>query len=85
MFPLAVTNTPSLEFTFSESALVAAVVWRMVKTRVTLGNICRVLLNLIRRLIFVIFKDSSHSMFPQLTAASHPNFCSLALSVWIVS
>ena len=42
-------------------ALVSAVVRRMLKTRVTLGNISRVLLNLIKGLVFVIFKDSSPS------------------------
>ena len=58
----------SLEFILSTLALVAAVVWRMLKTRVTLGNISRVLLNLTKRLIFVMFKDSSSlSMFMQLT------------------
>ena len=37
----------------------------MLKTRVTLGNISRVLLNLFKRLIFVLFKSaSSHLMFP---------------------
>ena len=38
--------TRSLEFTLSTLALVAANVWRMFKTQVTLGNISRVLLNL---------------------------------------
>ena len=77
MFPLAVTNTPSLEFTFPESALVAAVVRRMVKTRVTLGNICRVLLNLTKRLIFAMFKDSSSlPMFTQLT---------VIFSLWLIN
>ena len=60
--------TRSLESTFSALALVAAVARRMLITWVTLGNISRVLLNLFKRLIFVIFKDSSPlSMFPQLT------------------
>ena len=96
-------GTCSLEFTLSTLALVAAVVRRMLKTRVTLGNISRVLLNLTKRLIFAIYKDSSS--FPMLKqlrmlkqlkqsyflfsspimAASHLNFCSLALSVWLVS
>ena len=40
----------SLEFSLSKLALVAAVVRRMLKTRVTLGNISRVLLNLFKRL-----------------------------------
>ena len=58
----------SLEFILSTLALVAAVVWRMLKTRVTLGNISRVLLNLTKRLIFAMFKDSSSlPMFTQLT------------------
>ena len=57
-----------LEFTLSTLALVAAVVRRMLKTRVTLGNIHHVLLNLIKRLIFVMSKDSSFlPMFKQLT------------------
>ena len=51
--------TRSLEFTLSTLALVAAVVRKMLKTWVTLGNISRVLLNLTKRLIFVMFKDSS--------------------------
>ena len=40
----------------------------MLKTRVTLGNTCRVLLHQTERFIFVMFKDSSSlSMFTQLT------------------
>ena len=38
--------------------MVAAVVRRILKTRVTLGNIYCVLLNLFERLIFAMFKDS---------------------------
>ena len=68
----------------------------MLKTWVTLGNISCVLLNLFKRLIFVMFKDSSpsqcshsyHSYFffsSPITAASHFNFCSLALSAYFVS
>ena len=61
-------GTRSLEFTLSTLALVAAVVRRMLKTRVTLGNISRVLLNLTKRLIFAMFKDSSSlPMFTKLT------------------
>ena len=61
-------GTRSLEFTLSTLALVAAVVRRMLKTRVTLGNISRVLLNLFKRLIFVMFNESSSlPMFRQLT------------------
>ena len=61
-------RTRSLEFTLSRFALVAAVVRRMLKTRVTLGNISRVLLNLIKILIFVMIEDSSSlPMFMQLT------------------
>ena len=57
-----------LEFTLSTLALVAAVVRRMLKTRVPLGNIPRVLLNPIKRLIFVMFKySSSLPMFTKLT------------------
>ena len=60
--------THSLEFTLSTLELVAAVVRKMLKTRVTLGNISRVLLNLTKRLIFAMFKDSSFNpMFTQLT------------------
>ena len=33
----------------------------MLKTRITLGNISRVLLNVTKRLIFVMLKDSSPS------------------------
>ena len=36
---------------------------KMLKTRVTLGNIFRIFLNLTKRLIFVMFKDSSPSQF----------------------
>ena len=55
------------EFTLSTLALLAVAVRRMLKTRVTLGNISRVLLNLIKRLIFAMFKDSSFlPMFTQL-------------------
>ena len=56
-------RTRSLGFTLSRFALVAAVV-----TRVTLGNISRVLLNLIKILIFAMIEDSSSlPMFMQLT------------------
>ena len=48
-------GTRSLELTLSKLALVAAVVGRMLKTRVALGNISRVLLNLFKKSIFVIF------------------------------
>ena len=47
--------------------LVPAVVKRMLKTRVALGNIYRNLLTLIIGLIFVMFKDSPLQMFTQLT------------------
>ena len=39
--------------------MVAAVVRKMLETMVTLGNISRVLLNLIKRFIFVMLKNSS--------------------------
>ena len=52
-------GTRSLEFTHSKLALVAAVVRRMFKTRVKLVNISRVLFNLLKRLVFIMFKDSS--------------------------
>ena len=58
----------SVEFAFYALALLAAAARRMLKTRVTLGNIPRVLLNLIKSLIFVMFSL---------------NFCFLALSVSI--
>ena len=60
----------SLEFILSTLALVDAVVWRMLKTRVTLGNISRVLLNLTNfiKSNFAMFKDSSFlPMLTQLT------------------
>ena len=61
-------GTGTLEFTLSTLALVAVVVRRMLQARVTLGNISRVLINVTKRLIFVMFKDcSSLSMFMQLT------------------
>ena len=41
--------------TLSTLALVAAALREMLKTQVTLGNISRVLLNLTKRLIFVMF------------------------------
>ena len=54
-------GTRCLEFARSTLELVAAVVRRMFKTRVPLGNTSRVLLNLIKRLIFVIFKTTPPS------------------------
>ena len=58
--------THSLEFALSTLVLVAAVVRKMLTTRVTLKNISYVLLNLTKRLIFIMFKDSSSlSMFTQ--------------------
>ena len=69
--------------------MVAAVVRKMLKTRVTLGNTSRILLNLTERLIFVMFKDSSplsqcsrsqQSYFlfrSSIMAASRLNYCSL--------
>ena len=50
-------GTRSLEFTLSTFALVAAVVRRMLKTLVKLGNNFLALLNLVKILIFVMFKD----------------------------
>ena len=46
-----INGTRSVEFTLSTVALVAAVVRRILKTRVTLGNISRDLLSLTERLI----------------------------------
>ena len=61
-------GTRSLELTLSTLALVTAFVRRMLKTRVTLGNISRALLNLTKRLGFAMFKEfSSIPMFTQLT------------------
>ena len=59
--------TRPLEFALSTLALVAVAVRRMLKTRVTLGNISRALLNLIKRSIFPMFKDS----FPVFTLLTH--------------
>ena len=93
---MQVTNhraTRPLEFALSTLALVAVAVRRMLKTRVTLGNISRALLNLIKRSIFLMFKDSfpsvhavnSYLLFSSpITAASCLN-CFLALSVWLLS
>ena len=50
--------TRPLKFVLSTLALVADVVRSMLKTRVALGNISLALLNLIKRFIFVMFKDS---------------------------
>ena len=50
-------GTRFLEFTLSTTALVAAADRRILKTRVTLGNISRVLLNLIKRLMFAMYKE----------------------------
>ena len=61
-------GTRSLELTLSTLALVTAFVRRMLKNRVTLGNISRALLNLTKRLGFAMFKEfSSIPMFTQLT------------------
>ena len=61
-------GTRSLELTLSTLALVTAFVRRMLKTRVTLGNISRALLNLTKRLGFAMFKEFSYiPMFTQLT------------------
>ena len=60
--PLSITR--SLEFTYSTLAVVAVVVRRMLKTRVTLGNISHVLLNLIKRLIFVMFNVLALTFVP---------------------
>ena len=46
----------SVDFDLYTLALVAVVVRRMIKTRVTLGNISRALLNLITSLILAMFK-----------------------------
>ena len=56
-----------LEFTLSTLALAAAVVRTMLITRVTLGNISRVLLNLTKRSIFAMQCSKTPRMFAQLT------------------
>ena len=53
--------TCSLEFAISTCSMVAGVVRRMLEIRVTLRNITCVLLNLIKKLLFVMLKDSSPS------------------------
>ena len=62
----------SLEFTLSTRALVTAVAVVAAKTLVTRGSISRALLNLIKRLILVMFKDSYPlPMFLKLTFIFH--------------
>ena len=53
--------TCSLEFAISTCSMVAGVVRRMLEIRVTLRNITCVLLNLIKKLLFVMLRDSSPS------------------------
>ena len=83
-------------FALSTLGPVAVLFRRMLKTWVTLGHICLVLLNLIKTLIFVMFIESSSPSLPPhqcssslfcspITAACHLNFCSLAPSVWLVT
>ena len=55
-----------LKFALSTLAMIADVVRSMLKTLVTLGDISLVLLNLIKRFIFVVFKLLP-PMFTQLT------------------
>ena len=73
--------------------MVAAVVGKMLKNPVTLGSISRVLLNLTKRLMFVMFQRllvrlNVHAVniyifsFSPIAAASHLKFCSLAF--WLV-
>ena len=54
------------EFHLYKLTLVAVVVGRMIKTRVTLRNISGVLLNLIKRLIFAMFKVYTFVPLPYL-------------------
>ena len=62
----------SLQLTPFTLAMEAAAVRRMLKTWVALGNIFGVLLNLIKRSIFVMFKDSYLlPMFKQLSFIIH--------------
>ena len=56
----------SVEFDLYTLTLVAAVVRRMVKTWVTWRNISRVLLNLIKSLIFAMFKVYAFVPLPYL-------------------
>ena len=58
--------TRPLKFVLSTFALIDDVVRSMLKTQVTLRNISLVLLNLIKRFLFVLFK-LLHPMFTQLT------------------
>ena len=58
--------TCSLDYALSKLAL-AAVVKRLLKTWVALGNISRILLNLIKRLTFAMFILLPLPMFKQLT------------------
>ena len=68
-------GTRALEFTLSLLAPVAGVVRGMLKIRVTLKNISRFLLNLTKRLLFAIFKDSCLlPMFTQLTVIFYLSF-----------
>ena len=58
----------------------------MLKTRVTLGNILRVLLNLFKRLIFAMFKDASSlpmSLLPTLTFVPLPYLFGLRHGTYI--
>ena len=90
----------SLEFILSTLALVAAV-RRMLKIRVTLGNISGVLLNLNRILLNVIkicnvqrlllplnihaVNIHSYFLFSSPFTSASHLNCSLALSVWLLS
>ena len=68
-----VTHCP--EFTLSALALVAAVVGKMIKIWVTMGNISHVSLNLTKRLILVMFKDvSSFSKFTFIFSLYFTNY-----------
>ena len=66
--------TRPLQFVLSTLARVAAVVRKMLKTRVTLGNISRVSSNLIKRLISVMFKDCLPPPAPQCSCSWHSHF-----------
>ena len=81
------------KFALSTLSLIADVVRSILTTRVALGTIALVLLNQIKRFIFVMFKLLPQ-MFTQLififlfsspiTTASRLNFRCLAISVWLV-
>ena len=79
--------TRSLEFALFAIAIAAVVVRRMLKTRETLENISPVLLNLITTPPPSNVQAVNIHVFSYLpiTAASFLKFCSITLSIWLVS